>query len=120
MSDNASLGTRGEELAVRHLAGKGYAIRDRNWRSGRTEIDIIAENSEFIVFVEVKTRSADYLVQPAEAVNVPKQRTIISVASHYLKKYYLEKEARFDIITVIFGSPEIEIDHIENAYYPTL
>lgn len=120
MSDNASLGARGEELAVRHLTGKGYAIRDRNWRSGRTEIDIIAENSEFIVFVEVKTRSADYLVQPVEAVNVPKQRTIISVASHYLKKYSLEKEARFDIITVIFGSPEIEIDHIENAYYPTL
>mgnify|MGYP001260570064 FL=1 len=120
MSDNASLGARGEELATRHLISKGYTIRDRNWRSGRTEIDIIAENSEFIVFVEVKARSGDYLVHPADAVNVPKQRRIIAAASNYLKRYYLEKEARFDIITVIFKGSNLEIDYIENAYYPTM
>ena len=120
MSDNASLGSRGEELAAGLLTGKGYAIRDRNWRSGRTEIDIIAENSEFIVFVEVKSRSANYSVHPAEAVNVPKQRTIISAASNYIDRHNLAKEARFDIITVIFGHNGPEIDHIENAYYPTM
>lgn len=120
MSDNASLGARGEELATRHLISKGYTIRDRNWRSGRTEIDIIAENSDFIVFVEVKTRSADYSVHPAEAVNVVKQRTIIYAASNYINSHNLEKEARFDIITVIVGSRIPEVDHIENAFYPTM
>jgi len=120
MSDKSSLGARGEELAVYHLTGKGYSIRERNWRSGRTEIDIIAENDKFVVFVEVKARSADYSVHPAEAVNVPKQRTIIYAASNYIKQYYLEKEARFDIITVIFGDQEPKVDHIENAYYPTM
>lgn len=120
MSDSASLGVRGEELAARHLINKGYTIRDRNWRSGRTEIDIVAENSEFIIFVEVKTRSADFSVHPAEAVNVPKQRTIIYAASNYINRHNLVKEARFDIITVVFNHYGPEVDHIENAYYPTM
>lgn len=120
MGDAASLGTRGEEIAAGWLRQKGYIIRDRNWRSGRHELDIVAENNDNIIFVEVKTRSADYQVHPADAVNVPKQRTIIFAASNYIKKYNLEKEARFDIITVIFSGSGWEIDHIENAYYPTM
>jgi putative endonuclease len=120
MSDSAAMGARGEELAAGYLRQNGYTIRDRNWRSGRTEIDIIAENSEYIVFTEVKTRASDYQVHPRDAVNVPKQRTIIFAASNYINRYNLGKEARFDIITVIFSGPDCEIDHIENAFYPTL
>lgn len=120
MHDKASLGTMGEELACGYLRQQGYTIRDRNWRSGRTEIDVIAENSEFIIFVEVKSRSAGYQVHPAEAVNVPKQRTIIFAASNYIERYNIAKEARFDIITVIFDDSHHGIDHIENAFYPTL
>jgi putative endonuclease len=120
MSDIRSLGPRGEELAAAYLTGHGYSIRHRNWRSGRTEIDIIAENSSFVVFAEVKTRSAGYSVHPAEAVNVAKQRTIIYAASNYIDTYSVQKEARFDIITVIISDQGNEIDHIENAYYPTM
>jgi putative endonuclease len=120
MSDKAALGIRGEELAASWLRQHGYTIRDRNWKSGRTEIDIIAENSEYIIFVEVKSRSADFQLSPAEAVNVPKQRTIIFAASNYINRYGISREARFDIITVIFSGPDWEIDHIENAFYPTM
>jgi putative endonuclease len=120
MSNRAALGIRGEELAAGWLRQHGYTIRDRNWRSGRTEIDIIAENSDYIVFVEVKTRSADYQVSPADAVNVPKQRIIIFAASNYINQFNLNKEARFDIITVIFKGADGEINHIENAFYPTM
>lgn len=120
MSDRKRLGPLGEEIAAALLAGKGYSIRHRNWRSGRTEIDIIAENSSFVVFAEVKTRSAGYTVHPAEAVNVPKQRTIIFAASNYIDTYGITKEARFDIITVIISGSGHEIDHVEGAYYPTM
>lgn len=120
MSDKAALGPRGEEMAAGYLNAKGFTIRDRNWRSGRTEIDIIAENNKYIVFVEVKTRSADYSVHPSEAVNVPKQRTIINAASNYINRYGITKEARFDIITLILSEAGHGIDHIENAYYPTM
>jgi len=120
MSDKNEIGMRGEEIASQYLREHDYTIRDRNWRSGRTEIDIIAEDKDNIVFVEVKTRSADYQVHPRDAVNVPKQRTIIYAASNYIDRYRLNKEARFDIITIIFSGSEWEVDHIENAYYPTL
>lgn len=120
MSDKAALGQRGEEVAAGYLSRRGYVIRDRNWRSGHTEIDIIAETDSHVVFVEVKTRSSDYSVHPSLAVNVPKQRTIISAASNYISRYNISKEARFDIITLIAGEKEYTIDHIENAYYPTM
>jgi len=120
MSDPGKIGPKGEELAAGYLTGKGYTIRHRNWRSGRTEIDIIAENSRFVVFAEVKTRSADFYIHPAEAVNVPKQRTIIYAASNYIDTFSVSKEARFDIITVIMNESGYEIDHVEGAYYPTM
>ncbi len=120
MSESRSLGQKGEELAAAYLQQAGYVIRHRNWRSGRTEIDIIAELGGEIVFVEVKTRSSDYAVHPAEAVNVPKQRTIVNAASGYLSAYKIDKQARFDIITIISSGTGYEIDHIENAWYPTL
>ncbi len=120
MSDRHSLGPQGEELAAGYLVRQGFRIRHRNWRSGRSEVDIIAENDQYIVFVEVKSRSADYAVHPAEAVSVPKQRTIINAASNYIDTYGIFKEARFDIITVIISGNSHELDHIENAYYPTM
>jgi putative endonuclease len=120
MSGNIETGANGEELAAGWLIKAGYKIRDRNWKSGKTEIDIIAENNNFIVFVEVKSRSSDYQVHPRDAVNVPKQRTIIFAASNYLNRFNIDKESRFDIITVVFNGKEYEIEHIEDAYYPTM
>ena len=120
MSESAETGARGEGLAADYLRKHGFTIRERNWRSGRTEIDIIAENDSFIVFVEVKTRSADFQVHPRDAVNVPKQRTIIFAASNYINRFCISKEARFDVITVILDGTAPEIDHIEGAYYPTM
>jgi putative endonuclease len=120
MSGSHELGKKGEDLAVEHLKKAGYSIRHRNWKSGKTELDIVAENKDFIVFVEVKTRSEDFLQDPASAVNREKQRIIIFAAEKYLQRYDIDKEGRFDIITVISGSSGPVIDHIENAFYPTL
>ncbi|MEZ5019827.1 MAG: YraN family protein [Bacteroidales bacterium] len=120
MSRSASLGKLGEDLAAGWLQQHGYTILQRNWKSGRTEIDIIAENDRYIVFAEVKTRSADFLVDPAAAVNVAKQRTIVFAASNYIKGRNLGKEARFDIISVLTDGAKHMIDHIENAFYPTM
>lgn len=120
MTDRSFLGSRGEKIAAGYLKDRGYIIRERNWRSGRTEIDIIAENDRNIVFVEVKTRSADFHVHPRDAVNVPKQRTIIYAASNYIDRFAVTKEARFDIITIIYDGSAWETEHIENAYYPTM
>lgn len=49
-------GRRGEGLAVWYLRLKGYRILDRNVRTPRGEVDIVARKGRCLVFVEVKTR----------------------------------------------------------------
>ncbi len=120
MADSHDLGQKGEDLAAGHLAGKGYKILQRNWKSGKLELDIIAENRDFIVFVEVKTRSDDFRDDPRNAVNREKQRSMIFAANAYIQRNYIDKESRFDIITVVRKGDSHEIEHIEDAFYPTL
>lgn len=120
MAEFHNLGQAGEEEAVKYLEEKGYKILMRNWKAGKHEIDIIAETNDFIVFVEVKTRSEDYLLDPSEAVTREKQRSIIFAADTFIKRYNIDKESRFDIITVIKKGSSFHTDHIENAFYPTL
>lgn len=120
MAKSHSLGKDGEALAAEYLTGRGYRIVEKNWSAGHKEIDIIAEDKDFIIFVEVKTRMDDFRLHPREAVSVLKQRNIISAAQSYIRKFNIEKEARFDIITIIVNGDTHELDHIEAAFYPTL
>jgi putative endonuclease len=118
--ESLSLGQKGENQAVLYLEKAGYEIRHTNWKSGKRELDIVAENSDFIVFVEVKTRSVNFMMPPSKAVNTDKQKSIIYAAEGYINKYSIDKESRFDIITIIAKGKAFEIDHVENAFYPTL
>ena len=121
MSESSSLGRKGEELAVSFLSDKGYRIRNRNWKAGRLEVDIIAETGEFIVFVEVKTRSEDFLQSPQDSVTRDKQRSLVLAADSYIRWFDISKQVRFDVITVIARGQTLTIEkHIEDAFYPTL
>ena len=121
MSESSTLGRKGEDLAVSFLAGKGYRIRNRNWKAGKLEVDIIAETEEFIVFVEVKTRSEDFLESPQDAVTREKQRSLVLAADNYIRWYDIAKQVRFDVITILAKGQTLIIEkHIEDAFYPTL
>lgn len=120
MPESHDLGQKGEDLAVSHLIKTGYTIRHRNWKYGKKEIDIVAENKDFIIFVEVKTRTDNFQIHPRTAVTSEKQRFIIYAADGYLQRYNINKESRFDVITIINKGDSSEIDHIEDAFYPTL
>jgi len=120
MAESHELGQKGEEKAFDFLINKGFKILFRNWTWGGHEIDIIAENKDFIIFVEVKTRSANFLDDPRNAVSRLKQKAIIRAAEGYIQRYNIDKESRFDVITIISNNKDFEIDHIENAFYPTL
>ncbi|MCJ7773910.1 MAG: YraN family protein [Desulfobacterales bacterium] len=120
MAESHNLGKKGEDVAADHLKKAGFKILFRNWKWGKHEIDIIAENNDFIVFVEVKTRTDDYQMHPVTAINKEKQKSIIYAADGYLQRYSLDKESRFDIITIIKKGEDYQIDHIEDAFYPTL
>jgi len=120
MADFNELGKQGEDFASSFLAKKGYKIVARNWKMNANEIDIVAEDENFMVFVEVKTRSENYLEHPNSAIAASKQKSIIKTADQYIRRYNIDKESRFDVITIIKCNGKFEIDHVENAFYPTL
>ena len=122
------IGRYGEEVAVKHLKEKGYRILARNHREGKNEIDVIAENRAFIVFVEVKARKStgsytyDYGT-PADAVTPAKRRRTVDAARAYLYKSKTEKSPRFDVIEVYLGDTSLtdnpailRIEHLEDAF----
>ena len=120
MAESHNLGQKGEDFAAEHLKKAGYKILFRNWKWGKHEIDIISENKDFIVFVEVKTRSDDPRIPPSSAVTPEKQKSIIYAADGYLQRYNISKESRFDVIIVIKKGESYQVEHIEYAFYPTL
>lgn len=120
MALHNELGKRGEELAEAYLVQNNYQIIQRNAIYGRNEIDIIASNSEYIVFVEVKTRSSAYWGNPEEAVSATKIKRIVAAADSYLNEKNINKPARFDVIAVVINKGSIGIEHIEDAFFAPL
>lgn len=120
MSKASELGKQGEELTCELLRKKGYRIRSRNYSFDRAEVDIVAEKDSMLVFVEVKTRQSDYLSDPSLLVPIKKQKQIIKAADAYIKEHDLSNESRFDIVVAIINSKYRKLDHIEDAFYPTL
>ena len=120
MAEHNELGKKGEEIALQHLKKNQYTILETNWRYGKDEIDIIAKQDEMLVIVEVKTRSSNYLVEPEFAVTKKKQGFLIRATNAYIDKKDVELECRFDIISIIVYSDKTNLEHIEDAFYPTL
>ena len=110
------LGNLAEEKAKLYLIKDGYTIVIQNFYSRHGEIDIIAKNDEYIVFVEVKYRKNSSFASPIENVTPAKIRRIIKTAQYYIYKNRLENNNfRFDVIEV-FGD-NFETTHIPNAFW---
>lgn len=115
-----SKGAMGEILAARFLREKGYTICSSNFRCRFGEVDIIAADKRYVVFVEVKTRREDARYLPREAVTASKQRKLLQTASLYLSRFPTKLQPRFDVIEVVTSSDDtmkiVEINHIIGAY----
>lgn len=97
----AHLGREGERRVAEYLRSKGYIILRRNWRDSRFgEIDIIAESRENIVFVEVKTRSANAIVSGVEAVDARKAYRTKNAATVFMRKLNTVLPPRIDVAEV--------------------
>ena len=115
-----SKGAAGEVLAARYLRDKGYEIIGANYRSRFGEIDIIAADDTYIVFVEVKSRAKNSYYAPREAVTAAKQHRIVKTALLYLAQHPETRQPRFDVIEIV-TEPEkpmvmVSLEHLENAY----
>ena len=94
-------------------------ICDLNWRSGRYEIDIVAERWGTIHFVEVKSRSVSGFTTPEEAINASKRESMIKAARAYIASHNLRDEVQLDLIAVEFAGDDcVDIRHVEHIVEP--
>jgi putative endonuclease len=116
--ESYELGKRGEDIAERYLIQQGYQILERNYHSQQGEVDIIARDGQFLVFVEVKSYSFRSYGSPVGAVRKNKKQSIIHAAETYLyKKKVRNTYCRFDVLTIyrrMDGSRAIEL--YKNAF----
>lgn len=117
---NRLLGQWGEALVAEDLRKKGWSIQAAGYRCRMGEIDLIAANHKFLVFVEVKLRKDDHFATAAEAVTFRKQERLRAAAQFYLAQYPTQLQPRFDVAEVYApqGSQtkKPEISYIENAF----
>ena len=120
MAVHNELGKTGEEYAADLLLAKGYEIVERNWLRDKYEVDIIAIDKKEIVFVEVKTRSSSMWGEPVDSVSQKRMKRMENAADLYLSTHEIALSPRFDIISVVINGEEITIEHIDDAFLPSL
>lgn len=115
--NNKESGTKGENFAAEYYRKLGFEITRRNFCCRGGEIDIIAENREYIIFVEVKNRSDNSFYSPGEAVDEKKQKKLSFAAMKYLSENETEKQPQFDVFEIYSHKDRIyKFRRIENAF----
>ncbi len=113
------LGQRGEQLAAAYLQKKGHTLVARNYRSGRSELDIVSTIGQTLVVTEVKS----FVTPPLDAaefrVHLRKQRALFRGAYGFLREHaqYKQFDLRFDVIIVNFSVYPANITHYEAAFW---
>lgn len=110
------IGSAGESAAAAYLKRKGYKILGQNFSCRYGEIDLIARQGRFVVFVEVKTRKNENFAQAREFVTRAKQERVISAAMLWLQQNDVDLQPRFDVIEVVGEGKRQQIRHVEDAF----
>ncbi len=116
--NNKITGGMGENLAAEFLADKGYRVLERNWHTRWGELDIIAQKSDVLVFVEVKTKIGDAFGSPEEMVNSYKLAQVRRMTEVYrVTKGFPNQEARIDVVAVVLDREHqpVRVTHYENV-----
>lgn len=108
------LGRKGEDVVVDYLKNINYNILDRNFSCKQGEIDVIALDGNYVVFVEIKSRTSTEYGLPSEAVTNTKIKHMMKTAEYYLYTRHLENEnIRFDVVEVYVKDKKYYINHIK-------
>lgn len=118
MAFHNELGNNGEISARDFLISKGYTIRHTNYRIGKLELDIVAQKDNWLVIVEVRTKSNQFFQSPQETVDLRKIKNLVYAAQGYIRYFNWQGETRFDIISIVQDNKSCSIEHIEDAFLP--
>jgi putative endonuclease len=113
-------GRNAEKVAAGYLRARGFRIWKTNWRWGKRELDLVTLHRNELVIVEVKSRVGNAVNDPSVVVDRVKERNIILAADAFIRLHGCSRPTRFDVIAVIYSDSGMEIQHMENAFYPTV
>lgn len=117
MAQHNDLGNKGETLAVEFLEQNNYQILERNYRYDKAEVDIIAQTSNVLAIIEVKTRSSTTFGNPEEFVKPKQIKNLVKAVDAYVTENDLEVEVRFDIIAIVHENGQFSVEHLKEAFY---
>jgi putative endonuclease len=118
--NNCKTGRNAEKVAAGYLKARGYQIWKTNWRWGKKELDLVTLYRNELVIVEVKSRVENAVNDPMVVVDQIKERNIILAAEAFIRLHGCSRPTRFDVIAVVYSGSGMEIEHIENAFYPVV
>lgn len=109
---NHHSGCAAEAQVERLYARSGHVVRDRRWRGGTGEIDLVVEKGGEIVFVEVKASRTH--ARAAEALSSRQILRLLQSAEAYIARLPtgLSTPMRYDV-ALVDGSGRIDV--IPNA-----
>ncbi|MEX0646377.1 MAG: YraN family protein [Balneolaceae bacterium] len=112
------IGNEGEEIAAAYLESKDWLILDRNYFFEKAEVDIVATDRNYIIFVEVKSRSNIYFGRPEDYITLKKEENIKKAAEAWIYERKMETAVvRFDVISIVQkGKTAPEITHFKDAF----
>lgn len=113
-TNTRALGTYYEQVAAQYVKQQGYTLLETNFRCRLGEIDLIALDQAYIIFIEVKYRKSTAYGYPREAVTYIKKQHIYHTAQYYLLTHYEAKEmpCRFDVIEILNN----QVTHLKGAF----
>jgi putative endonuclease len=112
-----AFGELGERIAARWMERAGWRVVARRYRSGRRDIDVVAEREGVVAFVEVKARHGDAFGDPVEAVNRRKQRELVKSAQSWIDRHgRAGLSYRFDVVGVLVRDRTVLVRHVESAF----
>ncbi|CAH8282704.1 putative endonuclease [Mariniflexile fucanivorans] len=117
MAKHNELGKKGEQLAEDFLLKNGYDIIEKNYRFDKAEVDIIAQKSNILAIIEVKTRSTVDFGNPQDFVKPKQIQRLVKAVDEYVTVNGFDVEVRFDIIAIVKQGKVYNIEHLENAFY---
>jgi putative endonuclease len=109
-------GGEAESIALEYLKQQGLRLIARNYHCPNGEIDLIMEQSDMLVFVEVRFRKTSTFGSALESIDARKKSRIIRCAAHYLSTQKISKPARFDVVALSAENRRLDIDWVPDAF----
>ena len=116
LSSRSNKGKQAESIACEYLIQQGLTFIEKNYYCRQGEIDLIMNDSNTLVFVEVRYRKNSLYGDAKESVTYKKQQKLHTTALHYMQKHGHDRQARFDVIAITGNEQQHIFEWIQNAF----